>query len=101
MNQDNHLQAGMSAQMQTDRPITALEEHMNQLESLYSGLERASLQYDNILSRLRGAHPTDDGATNKMSEPVSIIDRLRTADDRLSNVCAQLNNTADELNGIM
>jgi len=91
--------AGMTTQV--DHPTTALEDHAQQLESLLGGLERAALQYDNMLNRLRGGRPTTDDATEKHAEPVGTLDRIHLLSDRLNNMSSRLNNAADELNGLI
>ncbi len=84
-----------------DRPATALEDHAQQLETLLGGLERAALQYENMLNRLRGSNPTVDDSANQTSKPVGTLDRIHLLSDNLNNVCSRINNTADELNGII
>jgi len=86
---------------QVDRATTALEDHAQQLEPLLGGLERAVLQYDNMLNRLRGGRlPTDD-AKEKATEPVGMLDRIRLTVDRLNTMSSRLNNAADELNELI
>ena len=93
------MNVGMGPQV--DRATTALEDHAQQLETLLGGLERAVLQYDNMLNRLRGGRPTTDDAMEKQSEPVGTLDRIHLLSDRLNIMCSRLNSAADELNGLI
>ena len=85
---------------QTDRPASRLETHANDLSSILNSLERASMQYANILNRLRGTQPEAASGSDKAAlQPVEppVIQRLeRTAND-VHNLANILNNQADEL----
>ena len=83
-----------------DRPSTMLESHANQLVQLEDGLERALLQYENLLGRLAGPRPTQQG-DNKASNPESMSGRLSNSQDRLHSLCSRLNDIADELNHLI
>ena len=84
----------------TDKPISRLEVHANELTSMLSSLERASMQYENILNRLRGVQPeaadSDSKSGAELIEP-PMIQRLGTAAADLHNIANILNNQADEL----
>ena len=85
---------------QVDRPSTMLEAHSEQLSNIESGLERALLQYSNMLDRMRGAQPTSQG-TDKALQPESMAQRLANQSDRLQSLTNMLNEMADELNHLI
>ena len=95
MIQDNIQTAGV------DRQSTQMEDHANQLAGLESGLERALLQYENMLCRLRGDNPETSKKEQEVLSQNAIMPRIRISMDRLSSLSSSLNNAADELNGIM
>lgn len=84
----------------TDRPISRLESHANELTSMLNALERASMQYANMLNRLRGIQPEAASISEGQKIPqvdAPTIQRLeRTATD-IHNMANILNNQADEL----
>lgn len=87
---------------QVDRPATELEDYAQQLSTVLVGLERATLQYDNMLNRLRGPQPsTGADQVNKQAEPNSTMARLHSLMDGLLATSSKLNNLADDLNGII
>lgn len=89
-----------SAGPMTDRPSSRLENHSRNLSSALNSYERASMQYENMLNRLRGPQPESSAAENKggavQNEP-PIIHQLEELGARLQEVSNKLNNQADEL----
>jgi hypothetical protein len=87
----------------TDRPMSALDEHVRSLDSALNGLERVQLQLDNLLSKLRSPQPRVSGSdtTKVPHQPEAVMARLSQSDNRLSEICQELNNQVDELGNII
>lgn len=92
---------GGMASTQADRPTTMLEGHADQLSNLESQLERAVLQYQNMLDRLRGPQPSAGMDADKPLQPESMAQRLANSTDRLHMLTNTLNEQADELNSLI
>lgn len=85
----------------SDKPITPIDEHSRSLEASLNSLERCQLQLDNLLDRVRGAQPkATQGAEKIPYQPETIIERLRMCDERLNQLCNEINNQVDELGSI-
>lgn len=95
MLQDNMQSVGV------DRESTQMEDHANHLDGLRDGLQRALLQYENMLCRLRGSNPEADKKEQEVPTNDCLMPRIRLSMDKLSTLSTRLNNAADELNGIM
>ena len=84
-----------------ERPTNRMEHHANNLADSLSSLERASLQCDNMLRRLRGNIPStgDDTAkppTVAQADP-PIMQRLDLLSEKITDITNRLNNQVDEL----
>jgi len=84
-----------------DAPASRLTILINDLSGVLNGLERASLQYENMLLKIRGSHPATEAPSPapghlEQAEPPTMT-RLQTLGDRLQQVADKLNNQADEL----
>lgn len=84
-----------------ERPASRMEHHANNLADSLSSLERAALQCDNMLRRLRGNIPSGDDTAAKpptvaQADP-PIMQRLDHLSERITDMSNRLNNQADEL----
>jgi translation initiation factor 2B subunit (eIF-2B alpha/beta/delta family) len=84
-----------------ERPTNRMDVHANNLSESLNGLERASLQCDNMLRRLRGNIPStgDDHAkppTVAQADP-PIMQRLDQLSEQIQDISVRLNNQVDEL----
>ena len=75
-----------------------LNSHIQILEEAYANLARATLQYGNLLCRLRGNNtkPAEVGLDNPADPP--IINQLENLGGALLDEASKLNGLADELN---
>lgn len=83
-----------------DRSVTRMESHASALAGILNNLDRVELQYDNMLSRIRGNHPeaTDNAKTQVDQVDPPIMQRLDVLADKLQYLTNRLNSQADELN---
>lgn len=83
--------------------VTQMQAHTNQLDTLQEGLQRALLQYENMLDRLciPKAETSKDQQSYPNSDEYPLIPRINESMNRLLELCDSLNKAADELNGII
>jgi translation initiation factor 2B subunit (eIF-2B alpha/beta/delta family) len=84
-----------------ERPTNRMDNHAGHLSDSLNGLERASLQCDNMLRRLRGNIPStgDDHAKPPQVAQADppIMQRLDQLSERIQDIQVRLNNQVDEL----
>ena len=84
-----------------ERPTNRMDHHSSHLSDALNGLERASLQCDNMLRRLRGNIPNtgDDTAKPPQVGQVDppVMQRLDQLSERITDISNRLNNQVDEL----
>lgn len=82
--------------------VTQMQAHANQLNTLHEGLQRALLQYENMLDRLcipKAMTAKDQQEGNPTEYP--LIPRINESMTKLLELSDSLNKAADELNGII
>lgn len=101
--QQNNLlnRANLQSGLGVDKPMTAMDDHSRSLEASLNSLERVQLQLDNLLDRMRGPQPRNEGLDKVPHETSSIISRLAESDNKLRMLCDSLNNQVDELGNLI
>ncbi len=83
-----------------ERPTNRMDHHANHLSDALNGLERASLQCDNMLRRLRGVIPENKETAKQPSvgqvDP-PIMQRLDMLSENIKDISNRLNNQVDEM----
>ena len=85
---------------QAKSEVSQLTQHANNLARTLDGLERASIQFHNMLRGLRGDQPTaapDPSSVDSPADPPT-MSRLHGLADRLQELTNLINTQADELN---
>lgn len=81
---------------------TRMEQHMNSLHEMNNNLDRACLQYENMLNKLRGHLPEAavKGQDSVRGDP-PMIEAIDMITGEILQKCGRLNNMADELNELI
>ena len=84
---------------QTERPTSRLDNLANQLSATLNSLERASMQHEQILRRLRGSLP-ETGVDKKAEVDPSqspVMPYLDILSEKINTMSNKINNQIDEL----
>jgi hypothetical protein len=89
---------GGSAQLGPEPTSSRLDRHVNMLHEILNGLDKANLQSENLLTKLRGSlESTIDPTPNKITEQQSVMTSLESLGDEILGKIHRYNNMIDEI----